>query len=142
MPPTSKTRTQYVPSSTAVVSCGASFGAAVTDTAGRQPLPLAAGTPTPTPSGTAALCSVTVTVPACEVTNDRDAEPVVPRCVVQLTVVGEVTDVGAVVSDSSPQDTVQKLASSTQTVTHRAVVVTSERTEWKTPRLRAVRRCR
>jgi hypothetical protein len=36
--------------------------------------------------------------------------------VVQLNVVGEVTDVGAVVADSSPQDPPQKLASSTQTV--------------------------
>jgi hypothetical protein len=98
--------------------------------------------PIPTPSGTAALCSVTVTVPACEVTNNRDADPVVPRCVVQLTVVGEDTDVGAVVSDSSPQATVQQLASSTQTVTHRAVVVTSERTERKTPPPLAAHRCR
>ena len=118
MPPTSKTRTQYVPSSTAVVSCGASFGAAVTDTAGRQPLPLLRH-PHTDPSGTAALCSVTVTVPACEVTNDRDAEPLVPTCVVQLTVVGEVTDVGAVVADSSPQEMVQKLTSSIQTATVR-----------------------
>ena len=104
----SKTRTQYVPSSTAVVS-GASFGAAATDTAARHPLPLAPGTPIPMPRGTAALCSVTVTLPLFDVTNDRVARPLLPMSVVQLTVVGEVTDVGAVVAESSPQDTLQKL---------------------------------
>ena len=88
----------------------------MTDTAARQPLPLAPGTPTPIPSATAASCRATVTEPACEVTNDREAEPLVLMCVVQLNVVGEVTDVGAVVADSSPQDALQKLASSTQTV--------------------------
>lgn len=92
------------------------MGAAVTDTAARQPLPLAPGTPTPIPRATAASCRATVTEPACEVTNDREAEPPVPRCVVQLNMVGDVTDVGAVVADSSPQDALQKLPSSTQTV--------------------------
>lgn len=142
MPPTSKTRRQYVPSSTAVVTWGASFGAAVTDTAGRHPLPLAPGIPTPIPRGTTALCSVTVTLPDFEVTNDRDAEPLGPTCVVQVTVVGEVTDVGAVVADSSPQEMVQKLTSSIQTAAVRVAVVTSVRTEWKTPPPLAAHRCR
>ena len=118
------------------------MGAAVTDTAARHPLPLAPGCPRRFRGPPRRLCRVTVTEPACEVTNDREAEPLVPTCVVQVTVVGEVTDVGAVVADSSPQEMVQKLTSSIQTAAVRVAVVTSVRTEWKTPPPLAAHRCR
>src|SRR5229473_5438671 len=87
---------QYEPASTGTVIWAVSPGIVLTAVVRLQPV-APARTPTPRPNGMVggpSLTSVTLTVPACETVNVRNAAPWAAMALAKVSVVGD-TGVGA-----------------------------------------------
>jgi hypothetical protein len=96
----------------------------VTDDEGRHPLSLDAGTPMPIPIGTGAACSAIETVPDCDATKERDADPRALSNVVHVTVVGDVVVTVGVVVASSPHAVLLSTTAALSTPNRRVAMFT------------------